>query len=1041
MVHGIYMAIKKAHRNLAPGRILMTKGSLDNANENRQAAGFQQNPEVSHPSLKNPFGQDNRDTEMVCLRFEHSNRREIGMFNWFPVHGVSFSKQNRLLTGDNKGYAAYLSEMNKGAKYPGNSGYSGSSGFVAGFANSNPGDLTANRRTLEPGWPENGIDDEKRATTIGQRQFEKAAALYETPTAQQTRIFGAVDHRHMYVAITSVEVNPPDLYPYNVPGVGFPEGGPPRSTYIGALGADFARGTLDGEAMSEELVDAFRVANNIFVDPVTDEFERRHAPKEVLLTTGTLALEGMTWTPQVVPISILRIGNFAILSVPGEFTCMAGSRLRRTVESILGPEVHTVLAGLANDYTGYITTFEEYIHETGLENGVPNQSYEAASTQFGGFTLAAYQTKFAELARSLVEDTRPASAPMPRTQPPVGVLLKALDPILDLPPLPPARPALFKGPAGCPAGQFLDIGTGFCWSCPDGYNRTVFSVEGATACEKPASSLFASATMHGQAGCGPGQFLDIGTGYCWSCPDGYNRTIFAVTGDTACERPAYSLFAGATRFNQAGCGPGQFFDIGTGYCWSCPEGYNRTVFSVTGGTACEKPAYSLFSGATRHGQPGCGAGQFFDLGTGYCWSCPSGYNRTIFAVTGPTACERPAYSEFLAALSTSGSGFFGTDCPSGYVFDFILKRCYACPAGSAKLVFKSWNDPGACERVIPAAYSYASRYDGLCPSGQFLDLSTAACWSCPQSYNRTVFGITAWNACERVVPATFSSATRYNGLCPQGQFWDLGTGYCWSCPQNYNRTIFAVSAWNACEQVVSAQFGRATRHDAFCPSGQFWDIGTGYCWSCPSDYARTIFHVGTANACEKVIPALWSSATRFGPFACEDRGSGWFWDVGRNECWSCEGWIRNLNPVDSPEACTGPPAMFGDLIFDSNWMRPPAERIYSRRSEVSASFWAGHPKNVFGTLADRRLDALSTFLEVQLWTGARWETIRTDADWDTTFRWERVGIAAAKATAAWKIGDGAEPGFYRIIHRGFSLGDQGVLTPYEGISPSFQVTE
>jgi neutral ceramidase len=105
------------------------------------------------------------------------------MFNWFPVHGVSYSKQNRLLTGDNKGYAAYLFEQAKGALYPGHGRYAESTGFVAGFANSNPGDLTANLRNSEPGgWPENGEDDGKRATTIGRRQYEKAMALYETLT-------------------------------------------------------------------------------------------------------------------------------------------------------------------------------------------------------------------------------------------------------------------------------------------------------------------------------------------------------------------------------------------------------------------------------------------------------------------------------------------------------------------------------------------------------------------------------------------------------------------------------------------------------------------------------------------------------------------------------------------------------------------------------------------------------------------------------------------------------------------------------------------
>jgi len=700
---------------------------------------------------------------------------------------------------------------------------------------------------------------------------------------------------------------------------------------------DFARGTLDGEAMSQGLIDAFRIANGIVPDPVTDEFERRHFPKEVLLTTGTTAVEGMTWTPQTLPVSILRIGNLAILAVPAEFTGMAAHRLRKTVEGILPAGTRTVLAGLANDYSGYVTTYEEYQHQARSELGLPTQSYEAASTQFGAFTLAAYQTRFAEMAAAMVKGERLASPAMPRTREPKGLLLRALDPVVDLPPLPQARPAEFKGKAGCPEGQFWDVGTGYCWSCPAGYRRTIFSVEGGDACEVPARSEFSSATRHGQPGCGPGQFFDLLTGSCWKCPDGYNRTVLPVTSSSACERPARSVFGAAT----------------------------------------------------RHGQDGCGPGQFFDLLTGACWSCPAGYNRTIFAVDGSTACERPAYSEFLVAQSANGSGFFGTDCPSGYVYDFILRRCFRCPDGSAKFVFRSWNDAaGACERVVPAAWSGAQKFSGLCPSGQFLDLGTGACWSCPANYNRTVFAIGGSTACEQVIPAQWAAATRFDGLCPAGQFWDIGTGACWSCPAQYNRTVLPVTG---------------------------------------------------STACERVFPVVRASATRQGPFACEARGAGWFLDIGRNECWSCNGWVRNLNPVTSPEACTGPLPVFGDLVVDPAWLRPAGERVYLPGQAVQAAFWGGHPKNVFGTVQSRRVDALPTFLEVQRWTGSGWETVRTDADWDTLVRWQRVGAAASRLTVGWTPGAGTQQGTYRIVHRGFTLGASGAVSPYSGETPTFEV--
>ncbi|PHU00789.1 Neutral ceramidase [Capsicum chinense] len=72
--------------------------------------------------------------------------------------------------------------------------------------------------------------------------------------------------------------------------------------------------------------------------------------------------------PTILPVQILRIGQLVILSEPGEFTTMAGRRLRDAVKTVLksgatkefGSNIHVVLAGLTNMYLQYITTFEEY---------------------------------------------------------------------------------------------------------------------------------------------------------------------------------------------------------------------------------------------------------------------------------------------------------------------------------------------------------------------------------------------------------------------------------------------------------------------------------------------------------------------------------------------------------------------------------------------------------------------------------------------------------------------------------------------------------
>jgi len=65
-------------------------------------------------------------------------------------------------------------------------------------------------------------------------------------------------------------------------------------------------------------------------------------------------------------MQMFRIGQFVILLLPGEFTTMAGRRIREAIQAklvsqnIVGTNATVVIAGPANTYTHYITTREEY---------------------------------------------------------------------------------------------------------------------------------------------------------------------------------------------------------------------------------------------------------------------------------------------------------------------------------------------------------------------------------------------------------------------------------------------------------------------------------------------------------------------------------------------------------------------------------------------------------------------------------------------------------------------------------------------------------
>merc|ERR1712050_211701 len=84
---------------------------------------------------------------------------------------------------------------------------------------------------------------------------------------------------------------------------------------------------------------------------------------------------------------------------PNELTTMSGRRLRKSITElfkgssmIAGNTMEVTIGGLANSYSHYVATFEEY----------QAQRYEAASTLYGPHTLSAYIQEFSRLSEDLI---------------------------------------------------------------------------------------------------------------------------------------------------------------------------------------------------------------------------------------------------------------------------------------------------------------------------------------------------------------------------------------------------------------------------------------------------------------------------------------------------------------------------------------------------------------------------------------------------------------------------------------------------------------
>jgi len=233
--------------------------------------------------------------------------------------------------------------------------------------------------------------------------------------------------------------------------------------------------------------------------------------------------------------------------------------------------------------------------------------------------------------------------------------------------------AKFMG-AVCPKGSFYDgIRDGECRKCPSGYKRSAAHVDAKNACFIAAREDFQKIRKHAKGkgligtDCPKGQFWDGIDGYCYSCPSGYKRTGYSVRDKRACSKAIKEQQAKAAHVKKGVCEKGEFRDAlyqrggDGGTCWTCPEAHDRTVFPVHGNKACEKGGGVEFKTATKVADLTCPAGQVFDfigltandirtrpefkgskqkpITSGTCWSCDTGYDRTLSSVKAKDACS------------------------------------------------------------------------------------------------------------------------------------------------------------------------------------------------------------------------------------------------------------------------------------------------------------------------------------------------------------------------------------------------------------------
>ncbi len=439
-------AILASWRTLGPASLALGDGGFNEDVEvawNRSLAAYRRNTDAAPWTASQAHMALDRSMVVLSVRRDGVPHAPVGaMLSLFGVHATCIGSSNTLYDGDNKGRAALHAEDALRR--------AGAPDAVAIFAQATAGDVsphyhgpgqTARRGAIS------GEAEYDYAEKNGQMQSARALAILDD--AQAAPVAGEIDAVFGYVDFTAVTADPAYASGHTeaitsepchgaaffggtpVDGPGLPR---PFLSFVSMIAARIkahrlarlARMSAEDQGYYRRLYAAQgvkaimqeagrkimlgqtldRISTPDFIDPVVAEIKRQ-------ARAGAMRQSAMV--PSVLPLQIIVIGDLALICAPGEFTTMAGARLRACVAARLAPRgiTRVLLCTYCNDYMGYVTTFEEY----------QEQAYEGGHTIFGQWTLAAFQTRFAALAGELCKpadarshDRRLRPTPTPATE-------------------------------------------------------------------------------------------------------------------------------------------------------------------------------------------------------------------------------------------------------------------------------------------------------------------------------------------------------------------------------------------------------------------------------------------------------------------------------------------------------------------------------------------------------------------------------------------------------------------------------------------------
>ena len=348
VAQGIAESIIAADKRLTGAKIGVGRAAITDASRNREFDTYLRNTDI--PGDAAAQHADSIDPTVTVVRVDDAKGKPMAVWSNFAVHPTSFGDGNSLLSGDNAGVAARITEKALGP------------GVVNVWTNSAEGDAAPNGDPASVGgqaaeWVRSSaagahIAGKRTAAGILAAWRDAGESMVKDTQLGARRTFWQFDGSQHGAEGGRKE----NVGPFPVLGFGVVEERRPNVVE----GVQ----NMDPEATEPNCA------------PVDDMAGPGQGEKMPLIGGPGLA-------PDTFPVSFFRVGELGIVSFPSEITKKMGERIREGLLARANGKLgQIVIAGLTNAYMSYTATPEEY----------------GACTYEGSFTLFGRQMGYAWLA-------------------------------------------------------------------------------------------------------------------------------------------------------------------------------------------------------------------------------------------------------------------------------------------------------------------------------------------------------------------------------------------------------------------------------------------------------------------------------------------------------------------------------------------------------------------------------------------------------------------------------------------------------------------